>query len=90
MPGLAAGGHFDPQQTGNHMGPFSNEGHLGDLPGLFVADDGTATLEILAPRIAVADVAGRALIIHGGSDNFSDAPTPLGGGGARIACGVIE
>ncbi|MBF9200908.1 superoxide dismutase, partial [Acinetobacter baumannii] len=23
-------------------------------------------------------------------DNYSDSPLPLGGGGARIACGVIK
>lgn len=27
----AAGGHFDPQDTGDHRGP-SGTGHLGDLP----------------------------------------------------------
>jgi superoxide dismutase, Cu-Zn family len=29
-------------------------------------------------------------MIHSGGDNYSDAPAPLGGGGARIACGVIK
>ena len=28
-------------------------------------------------------------MIHVGGDNYSDMPLPLGGGGARIACGVI-
>jgi Cu-Zn family superoxide dismutase len=28
-------------------------------------------------------------MIHEGGDNYSDQPKPLGGGGARIACGVI-
>ena len=31
-----------------------------------------------------------ALAIHVGGDNYSDQPAPLGGGGARIACGVVE
>ena len=35
------------------------------------------------------DVSGRALMIHEGGDNYADEPKPLGGGGARIACGVI-
>jgi Cu/Zn superoxide dismutase len=26
---------------------------------------------------------------HPNGDNYSDTPKPLGGGGARIACGVI-
>jgi Cu-Zn family superoxide dismutase len=29
-------------------------------------------------------------MIHAGGDNYSDEPEPLGGGGARIACGVVE
>ena len=29
-------------------------------------------------------------MIHAGGDNYSDQPQPLGGGGARIACGVIN
>jgi Cu-Zn family superoxide dismutase len=28
-------------------------------------------------------------MLHAGGDNHSDHPAPLGGGGARIACGVI-
>jgi Cu-Zn family superoxide dismutase len=33
-------------------------------------------------------VKDRALMIHAGADNYSDTPETLGGGGARIACGV--
>jgi Cu-Zn family superoxide dismutase len=29
-------------------------------------------------------------MIHEGGDNYADEPKPLGGGGARIACGVVE
>jgi Cu-Zn family superoxide dismutase len=29
-------------------------------------------------------------MVHVGGDNYSDKPKPLGGGGARFACGVIE
>jgi Cu-Zn family superoxide dismutase len=28
-------------------------------------------------------------MIHAGGDNHADHPAPLGGGGARMACGVI-
>ncbi len=85
--GLAAGSHLDPGKTGKHLGPYG-DGHLGDLPPLFVAADGTATLPVLAPRLKVADLKGRSLMIHAGSDNYSDQPAALGGGGARIACGT--
>src|SRR5579863_7435598 len=32
--GMAAGGHFDPKNTGKHLGPYNDKGHLGDLPAL--------------------------------------------------------
>ncbi len=86
---LGAGGHLDPAATGAHRGPFDKTGHLGDLPILTVDRDGTATALALAPRLKVRDVTGRALMIHAGGDNYSDQPEPLGGGGGRIACGVI-
>jgi Cu-Zn family superoxide dismutase len=88
--GLAAGGHYDPAKTGKHLGPDDPSGHLGDLPLLVVDPDGTATLPVLAPRLKVKDVKGRSLMVHAGGDNYSDQPAPLGGGGARIACGVIK
>lgn len=87
--GLAAGGHFDPQSAGSHHGPYADNGHLGDLPPLYVGEDGSATTPVFAPRLKLADMQGRALMIHQGGDNFSDQPAALGGGGARIACGVI-
>lgn len=86
---LAAGGHYDPAMTGKHEGP-SGKGHLGDLPALTVGSDGKATTPVVASRLKVADVKGRSLMIHSGGDNYSDAPAPLGGGGARIACGVVK
>jgi superoxide dismutase, Cu-Zn family len=87
--GLAAGGHYDPAGTGKHEGPYG-QGHLGDLPALFVSADGKSTLPVLAPRLKMADLKGRSLMIHAGGDNYSDIPAPLGGGGARMACGVIK
>ena len=62
-------------------------GHLGDLPKLVVTADGK--ISVVAPHLKLADVKSRALVIHEGGDNYSDTPE-LGGGGKRIACGVIE
>lgn len=87
--GMAAGMHLDPQHTGKHLGPYNNQGHLGDLPALTVNADDNATLPIMAPLLKVADLRGHSIIIHAGADNYSDTP-PMGGGGARIACGVIS
>lgn len=86
---LAAGGHFDPEKTGKHLGPYA-DGHLGDLPALYVNMDGTSNNPVLAPRLkTIAQIKGHALMIHAGGDNHSDMPKPLGGGGDRVACGVI-
>ncbi len=85
---LGAGGHLDPAGTNRHGEPWG-DGHLGDLPALYVAPDGSATHPLLAPRLKLADVANRALMVHAGGDNHADHPAPLGGGGARVGCGVI-
>lgn len=86
---LAAGGHYDPDATGRHGSPW-DDGHRGDLPPLYVDAEGSAVQPVLAPRLKMADLKGRALMMHAGGDNHADHPAPLGGGGARIACGVIE
>lgn len=87
-PGEAAGPHLDPHKAGVHAGP-SGGGHLGDLPALVVDGTGLATQPVTAPRLKLADLKGHALMIHAGGDNNADQPQPNGGGGARIACGVI-
>ncbi len=88
VPGLAAGGHYDPQKTGQHGFPWG-DGHLGDLPALYVDAEGNAVQPVLAPRLKLTDLAGRSLMIHIGGDNHADHPAALGGGGDRIVCGVI-
>ncbi|MCZ2204276.1 superoxide dismutase [Cu-Zn] SodC [Bartonella sp. A05] len=89
--GGAAGGHYDPQNTNKHLGPYNINGHLGDLPALYVDEHGQATMTVLAPRIKkISEIKNRSLIIHVGGDNQSDKPLPLGGGGSRLACGIIE
>jgi Cu-Zn family superoxide dismutase len=88
-PSLGAGGHYDPAKTGKHLGPYG-DGHLGDLPPFYVDAQGKSTLPVLAPRLKIADIKGRSLMVHAGGDNFSDQPEPLGGGGARIGCGVVK
>ena len=87
--GQAAGGHFDPSGSGRHEGPYS-DGHLGDLPALYVDQEGRAEHPVLAPRIKLEEIRGRALMIHSGGDNYSDEPKELGGGGSRVACGLIK
>jgi Cu-Zn family superoxide dismutase len=87
--GLAAGGHYDPRATSRHEGPRGS-GHAGDLPILEVNGAGNAFKPSLAPHLKLEDIRFHALIIHENGDNYSDQPKPLGGGGARVACGLIE
>jgi superoxide dismutase, Cu-Zn family len=90
IPGGAAGEILDPDFTGKHEGP-TGEGHLGDLPVLDVQPDGTATQTLAAPRLKdVEALKGRALIIQVGGDNYKDTPMRDGGGGGRLACGVVQ
>ena len=88
--GMAAMGHLDPTKTDKHLGPYNTNGHLGDLPALYVDQKGVADLTTIAPRLTVKDITGHSLMIHAGGDNYSDTPEKLGGGGARVACGVIQ
>jgi Cu-Zn family superoxide dismutase len=87
--GMSAAGHFDPQKTDKHKGPYSN-GHLGDLPALYVDQSGSAKQAILAPRLKTSDIINHSVMIHEGGDNYSDKPAALGGGGSRAACGLIQ
>lgn len=90
-PAGAAGGHLDPDKTNRHSYPWDDKGHLGDLPLLFVDAKGNASNPVLSPKLKSLDqVRNRALMIHEGSDNYADQPQALGGGGARMSCGVIR
>jgi superoxide dismutase, Cu-Zn family len=88
--GFAAAGHYDPGHTKKHLGPFSTVGHRGDLPVLVVDAQGNAAQPVTAPHLKVSAIRGRSIMIHAGGDDYSDSPKPLGGGGARIACGIIQ
>lgn len=86
----AAGDHYDPGATGVHAGPYA-DGHLGDLPNLIVEPNGMARLAVLAPRVTVADLRGRSLMIHSGADRYDQYGEHMHGkGGPRMYCGVIK
>lgn len=87
--GQAAGDHLNHANSNSHKGPYQS-GHLGDLPALYVESTGLAVLPLLAPKLKARDVIGRSLMIHAGGDNYADQPKPLGGGGDRVACGVLK
>lgn len=89
----SAGPHWNP--SGAHHGIAVGPGHAGDLPNLFVPEDGRVHVELFAPALvirngngSVFDDDGAALVVHAARDDY--ATDPAGAAGDRIACGVIE
>ena len=88
-----AGGHLNP--LGKKHGTHNPQGsHLGDLPNLVVAADGTGSLTIpLAGTAAELEASlfdgdGTAIVVHAGPDDYMT--DPAGNSGGRIACGVFR
>lgn len=90
-----AGGHFAPR--GNAHGVFHPHGkHAGDLMNLHVPESGMVTTERLARDVTLMagahaslfDDDGAALVIHQNPDDYESQPS--GGGGPKLACGVIR
>lgn len=91
IPVGAAGGHYDPENTGRSDGPYGT-GALGDLPNLIAGQDGSVTIPTLAPRLEVQDVRGRSLVIHAGPDGYGQGHAGHHHDQAshrRVACGII-
>lgn len=93
-PFKSAGAHFNPLDK-SHGFESPNGWHAGDLPNLFVNDDGTAKVEVFVPGLSLQskdhpllDSDGAALVLH---DHADDQRTdPAGDAGDRIACGVVQ
>lgn len=65
---VSADGHLSaPGQT--------HSSHLGDLPSVLVNQDGKAELRFTTGRLTRGQLAGRALVLHAGPDNFGNVPT---------------
>lgn len=88
----SAGGHFNPTDAAH--GYLSEGGpHAGDMPNQYVGEDGVLRAQVFNHMVTLgdggeADIAGRALMIHGGTDDYETQPT--GDAGDRYACAVIE
>lgn len=87
-----AGGHLNP--TAHQHGSMNPAGpHLGDLPNITVAPDGTGSVRAplngpAAPLLAsLFDADGTAVVVHAGPDDYKTDPS--GNSGGRIACGVL-
>jgi len=90
----SAGGHFNPE---SHKHGVLVEGgpHAGDLPNIYIPEDGRLQADIFARNVTLAkgtknslfDADGSSLIIHEGVDDYKSQPT--GDAGGRIACAVL-
>jgi Cu-Zn family superoxide dismutase len=93
----SAGGHVHAMATHVHglLNAAGNE--AGDLPNLFVGADGAGSAQFFSTTVslpggpgqpALLDSDGSAVVIHASPDDF--VTQPIGGAGARVACGVIH
>lgn len=88
----SAGGHLNPLGV-SHGILSADGGHLGDLPNLEVAENGSAstTVDLIGSRDELLDQLfdddGTAIVIHAGPDDYMS--DPAGAAGPRIACGVL-
>ncbi|REJ82683.1 MAG: superoxide dismutase family protein [Planctomycetota bacterium] len=84
--GKSAGGHFNPHGVA-HGGPDDAEHHAGDLGNITANDRGVARVDKKAEGLKLHFVIGRAIVVHGGEDDFTSQPS--GDAGPRVALGVI-
>ena len=79
-PFKAAGEHWNPTNQ-----PHGN--HAGDFPVLF-SNNGIARMCFFTDKFKVADIIGKAVIIHESPDDYRSQPAD--NSGKRLGCGVIR
>jgi len=94
-----AGGHFDPGPAGN-TDPDANHGfHAGDLPSIYVGEDGHGELEAFSTRFTLSNGPvslldqpdGTSVMVHANEDPHTPGESGSGhSGGPRLACGTIN
>jgi Cu-Zn family superoxide dismutase len=52
--------------------------HAGDLPSVYVNDDGSASITFDVDKLTPSEVVGRAVVLHAGLDNFGNVPVGAG------------
>lgn len=86
----SAGGHFNPTDA-EHGYKSAGGPHAGDMPNQYVGADGTLRAQVFNPSVTLNGdnpIRGKALMIHGGADDYQSQPS--GDAGNRQACAVIE
>ncbi|HTO29962.1 MAG TPA: superoxide dismutase family protein [Pararhizobium sp.] len=87
----SAGKHFNPEKA-EHGFLAVNGPHAGDMPNQYVGADGVLRAQVFNGMVVLDSeengIRGRALMIHGKSDD--NRSQPAGDAGERLACAVIE
>lgn len=89
----SAGGHWNPAKH-QHGRDNPAGAHMGDMPNMTVAADGTGTLNTTVAGAMLSggdnpllDADGAAIVIHAAADDYKTDPT--GNAGGRLACGIV-
>lgn len=102
--GACAAPTFESAQGHLKRGDQDHGEHLGDLPSLYVKEEGSARLTTETDNFTVAELRrgdGAAVMVHAKPDNFGNIPgrydpapdketRDTGDSGDRIACGEVE
>lgn len=90
--GKASHGHWNPTNA-QHGKWGSNSFHLGDIGNVKLDAKGKGTVTITTDLWTLGgkadkNILGKAIIVHGGTDDFTTQPT--GNAGSRIGCSLIQ
>ena len=90
--GKAAGGHWNPTNA-QHGKWGGNSFHSGDIGNVKLDMNGNGSLDLETDLWSIGgdsstNILNRAIIVHGGEDDFVSQPS--GNAGGRIGCGVIQ
>jgi Cu-Zn family superoxide dismutase len=90
----SAGDHYAPKKH-EHGFKVKDGPHAGDMPNLFVGENGKLRIHVFNPRVSLDkgeatlfDSDGSALVVHAKADDYQSQPS--GDSGDRIACAVIK
>lgn len=89
---MLAHGHWNPTNT-QHGKWASASFHLGDIGNVKLNAQGKGTMTLTTDLWTLGgspdkNILGKAVIVHGGMDDYKTQPT--GNSGSRIGCGVIQ
>jgi Cu-Zn family superoxide dismutase len=86
----STGGHYNPD--GHQHGAPGAMSHAGDLGNITADASGMAMVDMMLMGVTIGgaknDIIGKAVIVHGGTDDLTSQPA--GAAGPRVAGGVIE